>query len=339
MIKRTAPALICVIFILAFAGCAPTNNQTPKKSTFFAMDTVMQATVYGDAELLKKAEQIVLSLEKKLSVTDSDSEIYKLNHGITALVSDETADIVSRSLDICKKTGGALDISVYPLVSAWGFTTGNYRVPSPEELAEITGRVGYDKISVTGNEIALPDGMMIDLGAVAKGYAADMIIDCFREGGAESAVISLGGNVQTIGTKPDGSMWRVAIASPDGDGYACVVSVSDSAVVTSGGYERYFETDGERYIHIIDPKTGYPVSNNIASVSVIGKSGFLCDALSTAIFVCGIEGLGNIQNEIDGFDVIIITKDGKFFITEGIERSFETFGSYKNAEVNVIRHD
>ena len=287
----------------------------------FAMDTFMTLRVYGaDEALLDAAENEIGRLESLFSAT-RESDISRLNSEGSAEVSPETAELVSGALEYCELTGGALDISVYPLVSLWGFTTGNYQIPDSGEISERLELVDYTKIKVDGSRITLGEGMSIDLGAVAKGYTGDRLCELLRQGGVTSAVLNLGGNVQTIGSKPDGSDWRVAIKDPfKPDENLLIVGVSDSAVITSGDYERYFVgDDGKRYCHIIDPSTGRPADSGIASITIIGKNGLKCDSLSTALFVSGAERAISLWRESEDFEMVIVTTDKKILITDGVD--------------------
>ena len=228
-------------------------------------------------------------------------------------------------------------MTVYPVVRAWGFTTGNYRVPEAGELRELLDRVDYNRVSLEGGTLTLPAGTEIDLGAVAKGYAGDQVMASLKAQGVSSAIIELGGNVQALGSKPDGSPWRVAVHAPDGSGYAGVLEIRDQAVVTSGGYERYFEEDGETYWHIIDPATGYPAKSGLASVTVVSESGVEADALSTSLFVMGRERAAEYWRAHGGFQCILISEDGSVAVTEGLEDSFSLYGSWSGRPLEVIR--
>lgn len=295
----------------------------------FAMDTFMTMKAYGEnrEKALSAASARILSLEEKLSVTSKDSEIWKINHaggGITE-ISQETADIISFALDIAGKTDGALEPTIYPVLREWGFTTGEYRIPSAETLSELLKKTGYKKVNLTGNMINIPVEMNIDLGAAAKGYTGDAVTQIFRDNGVTSAVISLGGNVQTLGSKPDGSDWKVSVRDPfDENSQMCVISVSDKAVVTSGDYERYFiGEDGRKYCHIINPSDGYPADSGLVSVTVIGESGIQCDCLSTALFVMGKDRAYEYWKENGGFEMILVGTDGVMYVTAGIDEKLE----------------
>ena len=328
-------ALLCAVLLIILSGC---GQAEPHSVTLFAMDTVMELTVYGEGSLLDEAQAIIAEGEQRLSVTESGSEIATLNREGACPISPETEELLRQAQELCQQTGGALDISVCPVVRAWGFTTGEYRVPGDEELAGLLPLVDYQKLQIEEGRAALSPGMQVDLGSVAKGWAGDKVMEMFRQRGVESALLNLGGNVQALGSKPDGSSWRVGVRSPSGDGYAGAVEISDKAVITSGGYQRFFEENGNRYHHIIDPKTGWPASNGLLSVTVIGDSGIACDGLSTALFVMGPERALTFWETQGGFEAILIMED-KVVITDGLADSFEPLGKYVDMKVEVRDRD
>lgn len=320
-------AFILLLALALLAGCAPAPAQAvpTAERTFFAMDTVMTLRLYqgGDEAALERLEARVKDLEARWSVTDEHSEIFALNRDGQAELSPETELLLDAALGLCERTGGALDISIYPILRAWGFTTGEYSVPGDEAIAALLPLVDYTRVDYGGRNARVPKGMEIDLGSVAKGFTGgDILADYLRGSGVTSALLDLGGNIQTIGAKPDGSPWRVGVRDPEGEGNIGVVSVTDKAVVTSGGYERYFEQDGVRYWHILDPKTGKPARSGLASVTVVGDSGVVCDGLSTALFVMGLdEALGHWRQYRD-FEAIFVLEDGSVTITAGLEDIF-----------------
>ncbi|MGX8699282.1 MAG: FAD:protein FMN transferase, partial [bacterium] len=289
---------------------------------FFAMDTYMELTAYGEEALLTECEAIVTGLEAELSVTRPETAVARLNTTGAATLSDRAANLLRAALAISRRTGGALDLTIYPVVRAWGFTTGEHRVPPAEERAALVEKVDYTKISLDGNAVSLPAGFELDFGGVTKGYAADLMAAHLRENGVRSALLNLGGNVQCVGAKPDGSPWRVAVQNPTGSGYLCVLSVSDCAVVTSGGYERYFEEDGEVYWHIMDPETAAPAHAGLISVTIVTSSGLLADGLSTSLFVLGLEEAATLWRESGDFEAIFVTEAGEVYITEGLEERY-----------------
>lgn len=311
------------------------------EKTVYAMDTQITLTAYGTKgeEGLEAAEQEIYRLEKLLSATDEHSDIYAVNHsgGSAVPVADDTAEAVAFALAMADNTGGALEPTLYPVVRAWGFTTGQYRIPSDDELAGLLSLTDYKKVLVQKNAILLPDGMELDLGAVGKGFAGDKVISLLKEQGIRSALINLGGNVQALGTKPDGSNWRVGIKSPDSSDYLGIVNVADCAVVTSGAYERFFiGADGRKYGHIINPADGRPVNNGVLSVTIIAPQGRTADALSTAMFVRGKdEAIAYWQAHRD-FEMILLTDEQRIYITEGIADSFERTGRYSGLKITVV---
>lgn len=332
-------------FLLAgiLTGCsAPAEEmQQPVERSLFAMNTYMTFTAYGeDAQAaLQEAEECIQQVEGLWSVTDKDSEIYQANHsgGQPVTVSEETAEIISFALEMAQRTGGALDPTIYPVLTAWGFTTDSKQVPSQQQIAQLLEQVGYDRIQINGSELTVPDGMELDLGAVGKGYTADLVTEILRRHGVTSALISLGGNIQAIGSRPDGSDWRLGIRAPWESGNLGVLTVSDAAVVTSGGYENYFDDEqGNIYWHILDLSTGYPADSGLQSVTIVGREGKMCDALSTALFVMGAQSAEQYWRENGGFEMLLVTDSGEILITEGIAENF-TLNEGRTETVRVLQ--
>ena len=329
-------ALLSAAFLLT--GCSGAPAQEPESATFFAMDTAMDFTVYGDAALLDEAETLIGSLEEQVSVTDEHSDIYAIDHTGSGSLSGNAAELMAQALELCRRTNGELDLSVYPIVRAWGFTTGSYQVPDEETIQSLLPLVDYTQIqydAATG-VVTLPEGMEIDLGSVAKGYAGQLAAQMLREHGVQSALLNLGGNVQTVGTKPDGSPWQIGIKDPQGEDAMMVLSVEDQAVVTSGGYERYFEQDGQTYWHIMDPSTGHPADSGLISVTIVGDEGVVCDGLSTALFVMGLEKAADLWVQSCDFEAVFVTASGEVYITEGLRDHFALTERYADTPVSVI---
>lgn len=314
------------------------------ESTVFAMDTVMSLTVYGSQgeKAVEEATELIYDLQDLLTATDENSPLYALNHagGAWTTLDGDLLALLSDSQSLCEKTGGALDITAYPAVQAWGFISKDYRVPGEEELADLASRIDYAalELDLKGSRARLPAGMEVELGAVAKGYTGDRLAQLMAQLGVESAIFSLGGNVQAVGTKPDGSSWRVAIQDPDGQGNLAIVEVTDKAVVTSGGYQRYFEQDGVTYWHILDPDTAAPARTGLQSVTVIGPEGLVCDGLSTALFVLGEEqGMAFWRDHPElGVELVFVREDGSVAITAGLEDSFTLGDGFTDREVQVL---
>ena len=324
--------------LLFLTGCSAESSPEPVQGTFFAMDTMMDFTIYGESGLINQSESLIASLESLVSVTDANSELYAINQTGSGMLTEEASSLMKQALEICRRTDGALDLSIYPIVRAWGFTTGSYQMPDEAEIQALLPLVDYRKIqydAATGT-VTLPEGMEIDLGSVAKGYAGQLAAQMLREHGVQSALLNLGGNVQTVGTKPDGSPWQIGIKDPQGEDAMMVLSVEDQAVVTSGGYERYFEQDGQTYWHIMDPSTGHPADSGLISVTIVGDEGVVCDGLSTALFVMGLEKAADLWAQSGDFEAVFVTASGEVYITEGLRDRFALTEQYADTPVSVI---
>ena len=341
MRTRKTAALLCAILIimtpaLLFGGCSEKRSSS---GVFFAMDTVMTFTLYGKnhAEALNACESEVYRFDRLLSAADPESEISRINAaaGEFAGVSEETREIITRSIELSEETGGALDITVYPLVSLWGFYNKEYRVPEPDEIAAALADIGSEEIFVKESSVKIAFGQQIELGAVAKGYLTDRIWNILREYSIKRAVISLGGNVLVLGDKPDGTPWRVGIEDPfSPEKYFGILLESDVVVVTSGDYQRYFETeDGRRYHHIFNPANGYPADNDLVSVTIISEDGTLADGLSTALFVMGSEQAVDFWRMNKRFEMILVTKTKEVILTPGL---MDIFSLTESSEYNLL---
>lgn len=310
--------LMCAALVTA-AGC----TSAPQKNTAvgFHMDTVITLTGYCDEELLREAIDLCAEYEKLLSRTLQGSDIWNVNHakGEAVYVSDDTVRVLELALEVCESSGGALDITIAPAVDLWDFKSGETVIPAKDDIAAAMEQVDYTKVILDGNTVRVPEGMQIDLGAVAKGYIADRVAQFLSDKGVESATLNFGGNVIAMGSKPDGSGWNIGIqdpAAPTGDS-AAVLSVQGLSVVTSGVYQRGFDLDGVRYHHILHSETGYPVQNGVASVTIISSESALGDALSTACFAMGRKGLDFVRSM--GAEAVIIYSDGTMECTDGAE--------------------
>ena len=319
------------VILAAISSCSSVP-ETEASRELFGMDTIISIKAYGQhsEEAVNAAADRLTELEELFSVTDDNSDIGTLNRLGAASVSDDTAYVVSEALNVCESTDGSLDITIYPVLREWGFTTGNMHVPSDEAIAAALEKTGYENIAVSGNTVTLPEGYMLDLGSCAKGYAGDEMLAVMSELGAASALVNLGGNVQTLGLKPDGSEWSVGIANPFSPNELLgILQTHDKSVITSGGYQRYFtDDDGNVYIHILDPATGHPADSGLVSVTVIGDRGVMCDALSTALFVMGKEPAVGYWRENGGFDMVLVTDDGTIYITENLTQSFKNSSGF-----------
>ena len=335
--KILALGLTAALFL---TGCAERREAAQKmlenqkmenrhEATSFAMDTIMTFTVIhedGD-ELIIDAEQEIRRLENLLSITLKDSDVSKINAAAgkePVEIEKDTMTLLETGKNLGAMTGGAFDIAISPVVKAWGFTEEEHHVPTQAELDALLPLTDADDvIHEKGTAYLQKEGMAIDLGGITKGYASDKVAALLKGKGVESAILSLGGNVYGIGRKPDGTKWEVALANPlDANDYCGLISIEDQAVVTSGGYQRYFEENGKKYHHIIDPATGYPAESGLLSVTIISESGTEADVFSTALFVMGLEKALDFWQEYGGFEAIFVTEAGEVIATEGADACF-----------------
>ena len=341
--KVLTAAGICIgILILTEGSRYFVQNQKCQKQ-LFAMDTYMEFTAYGknSEKAVDAAIEEVQKLDAMLSAENSKSEVYALNEQGNLQATDDLAELILRGKEIYQETDGLFDDTIYPVMKLWGFPTGNYHVPTAAEVQKKLALVDGNKVEIQtrdsdekgrdskekANFVTLGADQEIDFGGIAKGYTGQKLAELFQEYGVSSALVSLGGNIQAIGTKPDGSSWKVGIREPKGgqQDYIGVLSVKNQAVVTSGGYERYFEKNGETYIHIINPRTGYPADGDLLSVTIVSKDGTLADGMSTALYIMGYEKACQFwRQHREEFNVILVTDDGKIHISENLKENFQT---------------
>ena len=315
---------------------SPAAEEIPSsQQEIFAMDTYMTLIGYGEncQEAVNEAVQEIERLDALLSVGNKDSEIAAVNENKSGKVSGDTEIMLEEALSLYETTEGAFDITVYPLMDAWGFTSQDYRVPESGEIGALLQTVDSSalKYDAQSKTVSLAENQGIDFGGIAKGYASGRVMEIFKKYDLVSGMVSLGGNVQCYLAKTDGNLWRVGIARPDMEESAAellgVVSVEDKAVITSGGYERFFEDEktGKTYHHILDPATGYPAESGLSSVTIVSDNGMLADGLSTAVFIMGLEKAENYWKQYgDAFEMILMVENGTVYITEGLEQNFTT---------------
>lgn len=306
------------IFIAAIATLLISGqSKTPISQTEFMLDTICTITLYdwrgNEDDILSEAYEVCHQCEMRLSTTVSSSDIYKINHshGKTVTVSQETAGLLTDALEYCRVSDGAFDITIYPAKRLWDFSGRSQKIPDQKKLAAAIQLVDYTMIHIDGRQVTLPDGMGIDLGAIAKGYAADQVAAYLTDHGVRSAVIDLGGNIYVIGSRPDGSDWRVGIREPFQNNQLDVVEVSDCSVVTSGIYQRYLEADGKLYHHILNADNGMPCETGLNSVTIIGSSSEQCDALSTVCILLGYDQSTQLLRAFPDVRAVFITTDNQ----------------------------
>ncbi len=315
---------IAACSVIFFTGCSAPETT----SETYALNTIcsQQVTGAGAKEAADEVGSMLWDITNAMSMNEG-SYVWAVNEAAPGAVnvSEETAEVIAEALYIAEETGGAFDPTIGALTKLWDIT-GDPRVPDAEEIESVLRLVDYRNVALDGTNAALGKaGMRLDLGGIAKGYAADKAVKIYEKHGVERALLNLGGNIYVYGEKPGGEKFRIGIRDPLGaEGeIAAVISVSDTSVVTSGVYERFFESGGKIYHHIFDPKTGYPAENGLVSVTVVCKNSMRADALSTALFVLGLEeGLEYARSRQDT-QAIFITRDRKIFLTDGLKESIE----------------
>ncbi len=319
--KKIIAFLSAAAFLLS--GC----ENLPSKEDLTYTDTLYDTVI--DIQILDPVEQDIMDGLKKLcrkydilfSKTDENSDIFRINTagGAPVEVSEDTLTLLKKSIYYGDLSGGLFDVTIGTVSSLWDFKTDTPSVPSKEALSSAVSHVNYKNIIIEGNTVRLTDpNAVLDVGAIAKGYIADRVKDYLKENGVRHAVISLGGNVLTLGTKTDGSKYNIGIQRPfDKTGSAVTsVKIADQSVVTTGIYQRYFEIDGKKYHHVLTPSTGQPCENSLYSVSIITDSSLTADALSTICYLMGPKKGMKLVNQLDNVDAIFITNDGKLHYSD-----------------------
>lgn len=334
--KMVISVLLCAVSLAGAVFGAALKKEVKAEKTFFAMDTVMTLSAVGEGaeEALQAAVQEIQRLDGMLSTGDKDSLVCEINETGKGAATEDIRALLQYSQQLYESTDGSFDITVYPAMELWGFPTGEYHVPQEAELEKVRELLGMEQIRIdeqTGELVLQKEGMAIDFGGIAKGYTSSRVIDIFREYGVKRGIISLGGNVHTLGTREDGTYWKVAIKDPeDTDSYLGIAEVADEAVITSGGYERFFEENGASYHHIIDPATCAPADSGLISVTIVSKDGALADGLSTSLYIMGLSRAEVYwQEHPDEFEAILVSEDGGITITEGLEGRFTSEKAYK----------
>lgn len=333
-VSRGIQSAFVIGILAAVCGSMREREQQSASKTLFAMDTYMEITTYGEKskQAVEAATKEIERLDALLSTGSEDSEISLLNQGKQGRLSEDTRYLYQRSMELYGSTKGKFDITIYPVMRLWGFTDSLWHVPEQAELEKALRDVDASALIFDEDTglLLLPQSTEVDFGGIAKGYTTQKLVELMKEYGIEHANLNLGGNVRVIGKKSDGSLWKIGIKDPkDTNSFLGVVQVEDKAVITSGGYERYFEQEGIRYHHIIDPDTGFPAKSGLASVTIISEHDTLADGLSTALFVMGLEEATDYWREHTdindmNFDAVFATEDGELYVTQGIAEYFQS---------------
>ncbi len=327
---KRLPALFIFILWLFFGFSCTADKPSMYKKSKALMDTFVTITVV--AETPEKADKAIESAFSAISrfsnlidFFSETSEITVINNnaGIRPVkVSSQTLDLIEKAIEAAEKSHGAFDPTIGPVIQLWDFHKGIK--PPDNEIRRKLPLVDYRNIIVDRNAstaFLVKKGMMIDLGGIAKGYAADLASEELRQNGISSGLVAIAGDIRAFGTKPDGMPWKIGVKNPrqtnEKDEIIARLSLTDSAVSTSGDYERYFMQDNKRYHHLLNPKTGYP-ENNFRSVSIITGKGVHTDSYATAVFILGPEkGMHFIEQS--GIDALIIDNSGRIITTQGIK--------------------
>ncbi len=324
--------LLLPIFFASLVACSPIIWDDPVETEEFIMGTTITQRVYGSNAEIATREVIdrLKTIENKMTVKLPDSELNLLNKMAgkgTVSLSRDTIYVLKKAKEFSQLSHGAFDATLGPIINTWGISTGKQRIPDDQEIRDLLLKVNYKDLIIDENKLEVKlerTGQSVDLGGIAKGYAGDEAIGIYKKHGIESAYINLGGNVVVLGNRSDGKPWKIGIQNPrDVNGkYIGIVEVSDKAVITSGDYQRYFEENGERYHHIFDPNTGYPAKSGLISATIITELSIDGDALSTAVFVLGLEKGMDLVESLEDVEGIFITDDKNIYVTSGLKNNF-----------------
>lgn len=320
---------LAILLIFAAIFFYPKKTGNPVSKSTFLLDTVVTITLYGDQDakmqLIEEAFALCKEYERLFSKTREDSDISNINnHAGTGpvTVEPETAQLLKMGLEYSRLSGGSFDITVGSLTSLWDFKSTEHIIPSQDSITKAVSPIGYESLHIDGNEITLdnPD-TRLDTGAIAKGFIADRLKDFLVSKGEKSGIISLGGNILVIGSKPDGTPYKIGIQKPFEDRNETIetVEIRDMSVVSSGVYERHFVVDGKNYHHILNPKTGYPYDNGLTSVTIISPLSVDGDALSTVCFSLGLSDGMALVNSMPDIYGVFITENYDLFYSENFE--------------------
>ncbi len=349
MSMKKVICLVLAFIIMASSLCA-CSNSGKATDEMFALDTIITFSIYDNdrtlaKETIDKCKKEITRLEKLFSATLEGSDVYNINHSNSEKVSvgHETAELLRKSIKLSDSSGGTFDISIYPVVKLWGFDTKNYKVPTDSEISDVLKYVDFESIEVSGdNTVSIKDGMSIDLGAVAKGYIGERLYEMMKSQNIDSGLVNLGGMVITYSSDDIEDKWNIGVEYPDSTEIFATFKTNEKFTVTSGAYQRYFEENGKRYHHIIDPESGKPSVSDISSVTIITNDGVTGDALSTAFFVMGVEKTleyikAHEQELSDDFGVIILNsnKDKVYVSSTLMKNGFKLEGNFED-KVKIV---
>ncbi len=309
------------------------ENKLIKEKTGFLLGTVVQIKLLDPQpeKLFNEAFSLIQDIENKMSINIEDSEVIRINNNAGksyVKVSPETYFVIEKGKYYSSLSNGSFDISIGPLVKLWGIGSENAKIPPQDEIDKALSKIDYNNILLNESDKSVmlaKEGMIIDLGGIAKGYAADVIAEFLKSKNVNNAIIDLGGNVLALGENGKTEKWNIGIQNPfeQRNKLIGILNVRDKTIVTSGVYERYFIENGKRYHHILNPFTGYPVENSLMSVSIVADKSIDADGLSTTVFALGLEKGSELVEKLDGIDAIFIDKNKNVYVTKGIKDAFK----------------
>lgn len=327
--------LLAITIGVSFSGCyknANYNKIEPVSRTELLMGTSIKITLYDyeDKKSLDKAFERIKEIEDTVSINKEGTELVELNNnaGIKPVkLSDDSIEIIEKGMEYSRMSEGSYDISIGPLVKLWSIGLPEAKVPAQKEIEETLKVINYKDVEIkNNNEVFLKEkGMILDLGSIAKGYAADEVVELLEREGVTKAVVDLGGNIYVMGEKAENQDWKIGVQNPIAPRGSAIGSIllEDKSIVTTGVYERYIETDEKRYHHVLNPKTGFPYETEIAGVTIVADKSIDADSLSTLTFTKGVEeGLKFIE-KINNVEAIFVTNDKEIYKTSGIKDNFK----------------
>ncbi|MBF0819384.1 FAD:protein FMN transferase [Streptococcus acidominimus] len=346
----TIPLLICVFLLGACQSGQGAKEglpveEKPLTRTETLLHTVVQISIYhkDQEDVMEEGLAYIKEMERLLSTNLEGSDIYRINHAAgkeAVKVDPRTFELIEQALEMGEKSDGRFDVSIGAINNLWKIGSEDARKPSDQEIQTALPHINYKdvKLDKKGQTVAVKAGMILELGAISKGYIADGVKALFESKGITTAIINLGGNVVVMGSSPAHKEgWKVGVQDPDEVRGTVVgsVYVKDGSVVTSGIYERYFEVDGVIYHHILDPVTGYPVENNISGVTVFTKTSTQGDALSTTLFLLGIDKGRAFIDQLEDVEAVFVDKERGVHLSKGLKDRFEL----SNKEYHLVNDE
>ena len=294
------------------------QNMPYQKYSDFVFGTTFTVTYQCDSDMNKSIKAELMKVDYSLSPFNEQSIITAINNNQDVKPDQMFMDVFQLAMDVSRDTNGAFDITVAPLVNAWGFGFKNGVKPSPQQVDSLRQIIGYQKVSVENGKIRKQDPrMMLDCSAIAKGYGTDVVARFLRSRGVKNYMVEVGGEIVTSGVNPERLPWRVGVIKPNDDSLnvshevQTVLNVTDIAMATSGNYRRFYYKDGKKFAHTIDPKTGYPVQHNILSATVLAKTCAQADAYATSFMVMGLDKAKKVLERHPDLMAYFIYDDGQ----------------------------